>query len=141
MIDYRFNVAITPTVIIYLSNCYDKSDLSTQERIINDWRDILLSLNKIIDEKQRNNYKSTCIEVIRLLNGFKQGEGHPIVREYLMFSFHYNDYRIYRSFENGKIISTVYQINNANPTMPPKAISRMETTISFNNDSFPNDKS
>lgn len=136
MIGYRFNAAITPTVIIYLSDCYDKSNSPTQEKIIKDWRNILLSLNKIIDEKQRNNYKSTCVEVMRLLNGFKQGEGHPIVREYTMFSFHYNDYRIHRSFENGKIISTVYQIDNANPTMPYKAISRMETKISFNEDSF-----
>lgn len=96
----------------------------------------MLSLNKIIDEKQRNNYKSTCAEVIRLLNGFKQGEGHPIVREYTMFSFYYNDYRIHRSLENGKIISTVYQIDNVNPTKPSKAISRIETPIFVNDDTF-----
>lgn len=141
MIVYRFNAAITPTVIIYLSNCYNKSDLSTQERIIKDWKDILLSLNNIIDEKQRSNYKTTCVEVIRLLNGFKQGEEHPIVREYIMFSFHYNDYRIHRSFENGKIISTVYKIDNVNPTMPFKAISRTETSITCNDEPFLNDKS
>lgn len=141
MIDYRFNAAITPTVIIYLSNCYDASDVSTQERIIKDWENLLNSLNQILDENQRNNYKSTCIEVIRLLNGFKQGEGHPIVRAYIMFSFHYNDYRIHHSFENGKIISTVYKIDNASSTMPSKAISRIETSISFNEDSFLNNKS
>ena len=106
-----------------------------------DWKDILLSLNNIIDEKQRSNYKTTCVEVIRLLNGFKQGEEHPIVREYIMFSFHYNDYRIHRSFENGKIISTVYKIDNVNPTMPFKAISRTETSITCNDEPFLNDKS
>lgn len=129
MIEYRFNAAITPMVIIYLSKCYDDSDESTQERILQDWTDLLKSLNEINDEKQRSNYKSTCVEVIRSLNGFKQGEGHPIVREYIMFSFYYNDYRIHRSFENGKIISTVYQIDNANPSTPSKPITKMQTSI------------
>lgn len=140
MIEYRFNAAITPTVIIYLSNCYDKSDTTTQESILQNWTDVLFSLNKIIDEKQRNNYKSTCIEVIRLLNGFKQGEGHPIVREYTFFSFHYNDYRIHRSLENGKIISTVYQIDNANPSTPLKPIAKMQTSIFVDEDHFPDGK-
>ena len=79
MIEYRFNAAITPTVIIYLSNCYDNSDESTKKRILQDWRDLLQSLNEINDENQRSNYKSTCVEVIKSLHGFKQGEGHPIV--------------------------------------------------------------
>ncbi len=94
MIECRFNAAITPTVIIYLSNCYDNSDESTKKRILQDWRDLLQSFNEINDEKQRSNYKSTCVEVIKSLHGFKQGEGHPIVRQYVMFSFHYNDYRL-----------------------------------------------
>lgn len=32
MIEHRFNAAITPTVIIYLSNCYDNSDESTKKK-------------------------------------------------------------------------------------------------------------
>lgn len=129
MVAYRFNAAITPTVIIYLSKCYDDSDESTQKEILQDWRDLLQSLNEINDEKQRNNYKSMCVEVIKTLHGFKQGEEHPIVREYLMFSFYYNDYRIHRSIENGKIISTVYQIDNANPSTPSQPITKMQTSI------------
>lgn len=141
MIECRFNAAITPTVIIYLSNCYDNSDESTQKRILQDWRDLLRFLNEINDEKERSNYKATCVEVIKSLHGFKIGEGHPIVREYTMFSFYFNDYRIHRSFENGKIISTVYQIDNANPSTPSKPIAKMQTSILVDEDHFPDDKS
>lgn len=140
MIDYRFTAAITSTVIIYLTNCYDKSDLSTQERILQDWRNLLQSLNEINDEKQRSNYKSTCVEVIKSLHGFKQGEGHPIVREYVMFSFHFNDYRLQLSIENGELVISTYHIDNANPSTPSKSITKMQTSILVDEDHFPDGK-
>ena len=137
MIEYRFNAAITPTVIIYLSNCYDNSDESTQKRILQDWSNLLQSLYEINDEKQRSNYKTTCVEVIRLLNGFKQGEGHPIVREYVMFSFHFNDYRLQLNIENGELVIETYHIDNANPLTPPKPVAKMRTSILDDEDYFP----
>lgn len=140
MIEYRFNTAITPTVIIYLSDCYDNSDESTQKRILQDWRDLLQSLNEINDEKQRSNYKSTCFEVIKSLNGFKQEEGHPIVREYVMFSFHFNDYRLQLNVENGELVIETYHIDNANPLTPPKPIAKMRTSIYNDEDHFPDGK-
>lgn len=136
MIEYRFNAAITPTVIIYLSNCYDNSDESTQKRILQDWRALLQSLNEINDEKQRSNYRSTCVEVIKSLRGFKQGEGHPIVREYVMFSFHFNDYRIQLSIENGELVISTYHIDNANPSTPSKPITKMQTSFLDDQDHF-----
>lgn len=140
MIKYRFNAAITPTVIIYLSNCYDNSDESTQKRILQGWRDLLQSLNEITDEKQRSNYKSTCVEVIKLLHGFKQGEGHPIVRQYIMFSFHFNDYRIQLSIEKGELVISTYHIDNANPSTPSEPITKMQTSILNDEDHFPDGK-
>lgn len=140
MIKYRFNAAITPTVIIYLSNCYDNSDESTQKRILQDWRDLLQSLNEINDEKQRSNYKSTCVEVIKSLHGFKQGEGHPIVRQYIMFSFHFNDYRLQLSIENGELVISTYHIDNANPSTPSEPITKMQTSILNDEDHCPDDK-
>lgn len=141
MIEYRFNAAITPTVIIYLSNCYNISDESTKKRILQDWRDLLQSLNKINDEKQSSNYKSTCVEVIKSLHGFKQGEGNPIVREYVMFSLYFNDYRLQLSIENGELVISTYHIDNANPTTPSKPITKMQTSILVDEDHFPDDKS
>lgn len=141
MIEYRFNAAITPTVIIYLSNCYDNSDESFQKRILQDWRDLLRSLNEINDENQRSNYKSTCVEVIKSLHGFKQGEGHPIVRDYVMFSLHFNDYRLQLSVENGELVISTYHIDNANPSTPSKPITKIQTSILVDEDHFPDDKS
>lgn len=140
MIEYRFNAAITPTVIIFLSNCYDNSDESTKKRILQDWRDLLQSLNEINDEKQRSNYKSTCVEVIKSLQGFKQGEGHPIVRQYVMFSFHFNDYRLQLSIEKGELVISTYHIDNANLSTPSKPITKMQTSILNDEDRFPDDK-
>lgn len=140
MIEYQFNAAITPTVIIYLSNCYDNSDESTQKRILQDWRDLLQSLNEINDEKQCSNYKSTCVEVIKSLHGFKQGEGHPIVREYVMFSFHFNDYRLQLNIENGELVIETYRIDNANPLTPPKPVAKMRTSVFNDEDHFPSGK-
>ena len=140
MIEYRFNAAITPTVIIYLSNCYDNSDESTQKRILKDWRDLLQSLNEINDEKQRSNYKSTCVEVIKSLHGFKQGEAHPIVRQYIMFSFYFNDYRLQLSFEKGELVISTYHIDNANPSTPFEPVAKMRTSILDDEDHFPDGK-
>ena len=140
MIKYRFSAAITPTVIIYLSNCYDNSDESTQKRILQDWRDLLQSLNEINDEKQRSNYKSTCVDVIKSLHGFKQGEGHPIVRQYIMFSFHFNDYRLHLSIEKGELVISTYHIDNANPSMPSEPITKMQTSILNDEDHFSDGK-
>ncbi len=140
MIAYRFNAAITPTVIVYLSKCYDNSDESTQKRILQDWRDLLQTLNEINDEKQRSNYKSTCVEVIKLLDGFKQGEGHPIVREYVMFSFHFNGYKLQRSIENGELVISTYYIDNANSTTPSKLIAKMQASLLNDGEHFPDGK-
>lgn len=141
MIEQRFNAAITPTVIIYLSNCYDNSDESTQKRILQNWRNILQSLNEINDEKQRSNYKSTCVEVMRSLNGFKQGEGHPIVREYAMFLFLFNDYRLQLNIENDELVISTYHIDNANPSTQSQSIAKMQTSILDEEDHFPDGKS
>lgn len=140
MIGYRFNAAITPTVIIYLSHCYDHSDESTKKRILQDWSDLLQSLNEINDEKQRSNYRSTCVEVIKLLNGFKQGEWHPIVKQYSMFSFLFNDFRLQLSIENGELVVSTYHIDNANPSTPSKPITKMQTSILDDEDHFPDGK-
>ena len=110
MINYRFYAVVTPTLIKYISEVYDKSGGTEKTEIIKKWKDILEAPEKLEDEHYRDRFKAACWEAFRLLSSDDFLHKHPIIDSFYYATLYYNDYRIEIYGEGGKIYYRIIQL-------------------------------
>lgn len=118
MINYRFYAVVTPTLVKYISDVYDKSGETEKEEIIEKWKDILEAPAKLEDKKYRDKFKVACWETLRLLSTDNFLHMHPIIDSFYIATLYYNDYRIEIYGEDGKIHYRIIQLEKEQRTEP-----------------------
>lgn len=111
MMQYRFHVVITPTVIQYVIEAYDAAEDEGKQAIEKAWVEVLEVPNSLADEHYLKALASACFETIQMLKMEGLFSPHPIMDAFIWAVFHYNGSRIELNVEEGKLYCRIVNID------------------------------